>query len=73
MCTSEVVLKTAQETAESGGISRNHREIWGILGKIQGEFRGNWGKIGELCFPNRKTEFPGGEIDFPNVGEKGGE
>ena len=42
-------VKTAQETVESGGISRNHWEIgekfWGNSGKI-GEFRRNSGGIG---------------------------
>ena len=71
MCTCEVVLKTAKETGEPGGISRNHWKIGGISGKIQGKFRGNWGEIGELCFPNRETEFPGGGIQFPYWGKRG--
>ena len=40
-------VKTAQETGESGGISRNHWEIrvkFGKSGKIS-EFRGNSGEI----------------------------
>ena len=41
MYTCEVVLKNAQETGESGGISRNHWEIGGIWVK----FRGNWGIV----------------------------
>ena len=39
MYTSEVVLKTAQKTGESGVISRNH---WKIKGIIQGEI---WGIV----------------------------
>ena len=41
--TSEV--KTAQETGESGGISRNHSEIGGKFGEnwwILGKFGENW-------------------------------
>ena len=34
MYTCEVVLKTAQETGESQGISKNHWEIVGIRGKL---------------------------------------
>ena len=45
MYTCEVVLKTAQENGESLGNRGN-------LGEIQGEFGGNWGKIGELCLHN---------------------
>ena len=41
MCTSEIVLKTAQETGESRRISRNHWEIGGIRGKL-GK---NWGIV----------------------------
>ena len=47
--------KTAQETGESWGTSRNHweirgkfRENWWILGEIQGKFRGNWWISGEI-------------------------
>ena len=32
----------------------------------------NWGKIGELCFPNGETESPGGEINFPTSGKNEG-
>ena len=67
MYTCEVVLKTAQETGESQGISKNHWEIVGIWGK----FKGNLGKIGELCFPDGKTELPGEEINSPLIGGKG--
>ena len=72
-------VKTAQETGESGGISRNHWEIGekmgGNSGKIcefWGKFWGNLGKIGELCFPNSETEFTDCEINFPHIREKGG-
>ena len=51
-------VKTAQETGESGGISRNHWEIRGNSGEIRGKlvnfgeipwrFWGNSGKIGEF-------------------------
>ena len=34
--------------------------------------RGNWGKNGELCFPNGETEFTDCEINFPYIREKGG-
>ena len=47
-------VKTAQETGESGGISRNHWEIGGKFGEIRGKFgkkllnfRGIRGKFGE--------------------------
>ena len=63
MYTCEAVLKTAQETGESGEISRNHWEIRGNSG-------GNSREIGELCFPNWETEFPGGKINFLHIGKK---
>ena len=56
MYTSEVVLKTALETGESGEISRNHWEI--------GEFGGLSGEIGG------KAEFPDGEINIREKGGK---
>ena len=37
-------VKTAQETGESGGISRNHWEIGGNSGEI----RANWWILGEF-------------------------
>ena len=67
MYTCEVVLKTAQETGESGGIIRNHWEI----GRIQGKFRGNWGKIGEMCFPLGKQNSMAGKSIPPTSGKKG--
>ena len=39
--------------------------------EFQGKFVGNWGKIGELCFLNGETEFPGGKIISPHIREKG--
>ena len=50
MYTCEVVLKTAQETGESGGISRNHWEIGGIRGN-SGEIRGKLGGNSGIVFP----------------------
>ena len=67
MYTYEVILKNVQETVKS----------LGIIGKsggkdFRGKFRGNRGKIGELCFLNGETKFPGGEINFLHVWEKNG-
>ena len=45
MYTCEVVLKTAQETGESGEISRNYWEIWGIWGEIRVKLGENWGIV----------------------------
>ena len=61
-------VRTAQETGESWGISRNHWEIrgnWGeILGKfgenwwISGEFKGNWWEILGKLVENWWIAFP---------------
>ena len=66
-------VKTAQETGESGEISRNHWEIGGKFGGIQGkigDFQGNSGKVnfgknwgGGKFWGNRKKI---GELCFPN-------
>ena len=65
MYTCEVVLKTVQETGESGGII-------GKLGEFGGNSGKNWGEIGKLCFPNGETEFPDEQINFPHIGENEG-
>ena len=72
-------VKTAQETGESGGISRNHWEIGGKYGEIRGKFgkklvifRGIRGKFGEGEFQGEiGGKFWGnrekiGELCFPN-------
>ena len=45
---------------KSGECGGNSREIQGKLGE-------NWG----IVFPNGETEVPGGEINFPHIGDKG--
>ena len=48
------------------------RGNWWISGEIGRKFWWNWGKIGELCFPNGETEFTDCEINFPHIREKRG-
>ena len=59
-------VKTAHETGESGGISRNHWEIGGKFGEIRSKFgkklmnfRGIRGKLGKVNFGGNWGEILG--------------